>query len=65
MYMSDNDKNALINVISNNGALAVSQLAEMSEGEASHPNTYAAGYMQGYAHAADMACDVVLHCEGV
>lgn len=65
MYMNDNDKNALINLISGNGAFAVTQLAEMTGEEASHPDTYAAGYMQGYAHAADMACHIISHCEEV
>lgn len=65
MYMTNNDKNALVNIISGNSAFAVTQLAEMSQDEASHPDTYAAGYMQGYAHAADMACHVIEHCEEV
>ena len=65
MFIQNNDKNALINLISGNGATAVTMLAEMSEGEASHPDTYAAGYMQGYAHGADMACHIIEHCEEV
>ncbi|WP_294600075.1 hypothetical protein [uncultured Phocaeicola sp.] len=65
MYMTNNDKNALINLISNNGATAVTMLAEVTEGESSHPDTFAVGYLQGYIHGADMACHVIEHCEGV
>ena len=65
MYMNDNDKNALISLISGNGAFAVTQLAERTGEEASHPDTCAAGYMQGYAHAADMDCHIISHCEEV
>lgn len=63
MYMTDRDKDALIHEISKYGGYAVSMLAEQTGEEASHPNTYSAGYMQGYAHAADMACNVISHCD--
>ena len=63
MYIPDKDKDTLINEISKHGGYAVSMLAEQTKDEACHPNTYSAGYMQGYAHAADMACDVISHCE--
>lgn len=63
MFISDREKDALISEISKYGGYAVSMLAERTGEEANHPNTYCAGYMQGYAHAADMACNVIAHCE--
>lgn len=65
MYMSDKDKENLACEIGRLGGNAVSMLAETAEGEASHPDTYAAGYLQGYAHGIDAACHVVYHCEEV
>lgn len=65
MYMIDEDKNKLINAMSHYGAIAVTALAEQTGDEASHPDTYAAGYMQGYAHGIDMACDIIAHCADI
>lgn len=62
MYMIEEEKNKLIDTVSRYGAVAVTALAEQTGEEANHPNTYAAGYMQGYAHAIDQACDIINHC---
>lgn len=65
MYIPNDDKNKLVERMSRDGAYAVSMLSEASQGEASHPNTYSAGYMQGYAHAIDNACWIVSHCDEI
>jgi len=65
MYISDNDKNALATTIGKLGGAAVTLLAECTEDEACHPDTYCAGYLQGYAHAIDAACHVIYHAEEV
>lgn len=62
MYIPNNDKNDLIDRITSNSATAVTMIAEMSDGEASRPDTFAAGYLQGYVHGADMACHIIAHC---
>lgn len=64
MYMSDTDKNHLAEEIGRLGGTACTLLAECSD-EASHPDTYCAGYLQGYAHAIDAACHVIYHAEEV
>lgn len=65
MYMSDANKEALATTIGRLGGSAVSLLAECTGEEASHPDTYCAGYLQGYAHAIDAACHVIYHAEEV
>lgn len=62
MYIPNDDKNKLTDAISRLGASAVTLLAEEANGEACHPDTYCAGYLQGYAHAVDAACHIVEHC---
>lgn len=65
MYMSDTDKNALTRELGRIGGTAVTLLAECTEDEANHPDTYCAGYLQGYAHAIDAACHVIYHAEDI
>lgn len=65
MYMSDTDKNRLAEHIGRLGGTASTLLAECTEDEASHPDTYCAGYLQGYAHAIDAACHAIYHAEEV
>lgn len=59
MYLSEETKNALIQSISEAGAHAVCMLEKCSDEECSHPDSYAAGYLQGYVHGADAACAIV------
>lgn len=65
MYMSELEKNTLTMAITTTSSTAVTQLAELAGDEASHPDTYIAGYMQGYIHGADMACYAIDHCENI
>ena len=65
MFMSEREKDALAMTITATSSTAVTQLAELSGDEASHPDTYMAGYIQGYIHGADMACHVIDHCEEI
>lgn len=65
MYMSDHDKTQLAEEIGRLGGTACTLLAECSGDEASHPDTYCAGYLQGYVHAIDAACHVIYHAEEV
>lgn len=65
MYMSESDRDKLINAISDYGADAVAALTDLGVGEACHPDTYGAGYMQGYAHGIDAACKAIQHAEDI
>ena len=65
MYMADKDRQTLSEEIGRMGAPAVSLLAELAGDEASHPDSYAAGYLQGYAHGIDAAVYIVDHVDGV
>lgn len=65
MYMSDTDKTHLAEEIGRLGGNACTLLAECSSDEASHPDTYCAGYLQGYVHAIDAACRVIYHADEV
>lgn len=65
MYIPKEDKDKLEYAISEQGALAVTALAEMAGDEASHRDWYGAGYMQGYAHGIDAACHIVEHCDQI
>lgn len=61
IYMTDDTRNALVQAISRNGVDACT-LLEASAGQEdgyNHPMTYIAGYLQGYVHATDRACEVV------
>ena len=62
IYLTEEAKTALVQTISAAGAQAVTLLAEYAQGDASHPDSYAAGYLQGYVHGADAACDIVERC---
>lgn len=65
MFLTDHNKDILSEQIGRLGGLAVSMLAEYTKDEASHPDTYPAGYMQGYAHACDAAISIIQHCEDI
>lgn len=65
MYITDSDKDRLTHAISSIGAYAVTLLAETTGDEASHPDTYAAGYLQGYIHGIDQACHQINHAEDI
>lgn len=62
MYLSEETKTELVQCISAAGAQAVRMLEKCSEDECNHPESYAAGYLQGYVHGADAACAIVERC---
>lgn len=65
MYMSDHDKDIISNQIGRLGGTACTLLAELAGDETSLPDTYCAGYLQGYIHAIDAACNIIYHAAEV
>lgn len=63
MYICKEDLDRLIHEMTRTAATAVTLLAEASDEEASHADSYMMGYLQGYAHGCDAACAVVENCD--
>lgn len=61
MYMAQRDKDTLTFAIGTAGSRAASLLAE--DTEASHDDCYMHGYLQGYVHGCDAACNIISHAE--
>lgn len=62
MYIPQTDRDTIITAYAQYGSAALSMLETVIDKDTgAHPDTYAAGYMQGYAHGIDLCCHLIAH----
>lgn len=64
IYLLKHDINTITDTFARYGSTAVSMLDQVTDKDTgAHPDTYAAGYMQGYAHGIDLCCHLIAHAD--